>query len=207
MIQVYVVQLQDKLHIEERRRLEQWVTPERRKKAERLRQEADQVRSLTAGALLKWGLLRNGVDGGQEVQLGPMGKPMLPGIEFNISHAGSFVAMAVGRQPVGIDVEGGREPSEKVATRFHPEEIARYKAVAPEEKTSQFCRIWTAKESVMKRDGRGLAMNMASFSIFSDELKKELYSVQLTLEYWLSVCSRESWDGKVQYLSLETILE
>ncbi len=207
MIQVYVVQLTDKLHMEERRRLYQWVSPERRKKAERLRREGDQVRSLAAGALLKRVLLLNGLDSEKEVQLGPMGKPMLPEIEFNISHAGSFVAMALGKEPVGIDVEGGREPSEKVAARFHPEEICRYEASAPEEKKSQFYRIWTAKESVMKRDGRGLAMNMASFSIFSDELKKEIYSVQLTSEYWLSVCSRENWDGKIQYLSLEELPE
>ncbi len=206
MVQVYIVQLKEKLHPKEYEQLYHWVSIQRRQKTDRLKQEADRVRSLLAGALLKYVLLQKGMDGEKEVQTGAMGKPFLKEFEFNISHGGPFVALAFGKEPVGVDVEGGRPVSEKVAARFHPEEVCWYEKLAPVEKEIQFYRIWTAKESVMKRDGRGLAMNMASFSIFSDVLKKELHSVQLDEKYWLTICSKEEWDGKLHFFEWKDLL-
>ena len=84
----------------------------------------------------------------------PNGKPYLPGLDFNLSHSGPWVALAVGEGPVGVDVEWFRPdlPMEKIAARhFTPEE--RRLADTPE----GFLRIWTAKESYLKRLGKGLA--------------------------------------------------
>ena len=95
------------------------------------------------------------------------GKPCFAGdanVHFSVSHSGSFVAVAFGESPVGIDLQQHkRRGSEtlddaiarhkKIASRyFHPQE-QNYLEADPFE---GFFRIWTAKESFVKRTGRGI---------------------------------------------------
>lgn len=232
MVQVYLTRIEEALK-EEYAALYEKVSDYRRQKVDRLKQPEDKTRSLIAGALFQYGLERffaDGKDGAGEscqgvemaeaasaqkkpdfqVRLGNVGKPFVDGVEFNLSHAGIYVAAAFGIRPVGIDVEGGREPSERIASRFHPRERDWYKtgdsANTIKEKQSRFYRIWTAKESVMKRDGRGIAMGLNSFCIFDEGLKDEIYSVPLDENYWLSLCSSEEWDGNIQKIKIKDLL-
>lgn len=150
-------------------------------------------------------------EGESNVCFDASGKPYIEieGVSFNLSHAGIYVAAAVGTEPVGIDVEGGRPPSERIVARCHPQERDWYAAGNPEdeaEKAGKFWRLWTAKESVMKRDGRGIAMGLDSFSIFSEEWKREIYSLPLDEAYWLSLCTGEEWDKEVRRIKIETLL-
>ena len=49
------------------------------------------------------------------------GKPYFPEAEntfFSISHGGGYAAVAIGDSPCGLDIEGGREISEKIRNRF-----------------------------------------------------------------------------------------
>ena len=122
-----------------------------------LRQMAEMARhawqdeALAAEALLRWAFPDADLS---QMTKSPSGKPQLPGLEFNLSHSGPWVALAVGEGPVGVDVECFRPdlPVEKISARyFTPEE--RRLADTPE----GFLRIWTAKESHIKRSGKGLA--------------------------------------------------
>lgn len=227
MVQVYVTRIDEKAGREVFTGLYERVSDYRRKKTDRLRREPDKLRSLAAGALFRYGLERFYCAGKAEdaaagtrtwetagarkfwmemeenVCLDPMGKPNIEGISFNLSHAGIYVAAAFGAEAVGIDVEGAREASRRIADRFHPEEKAWYEQAGED----MFYRLWTAKESVMKRDGRGIAMGLGSFSVFSEELKDEIYSKPLEDGYWLSVCTAEEWDGKIQWIGAEDLLE
>jgi 4'-phosphopantetheinyl transferase len=85
-------------------------------------------------------------------------KPYLPeGPHFNISHSGCRVVCLVCKErSVGIDIEyiAGNTSFDEFKTQFTPSELTAIRdSVAPTEKFYQF---WTAKESIIKADGRGM---------------------------------------------------
>lgn len=231
MVQVYVARIDEQAQEKEYDALYEKASDYRKQKADRLKRQADKLRSLAAGVLLNYGLrqyfnlsaegkpegegegreldsdqrkaeLKKIQEEGSSVYFGPAGKPYIEGISFNLSHAGIYVAAAIGKEPVGIDVEGGRAPSERIAARCHPQELRWYESGNQD----KFYRLWTAKESVMKRDGRGIAMSLDSFSVFSEELKDEIYSLQLDGDYWLSLCTIEEWDEKIHWINMNELL-
>lgn len=205
MVQVYVARIDEEVQEKEYVALYERASEYRKQKADRLKRQPDKLRSLAAGALLNYGMRQ--ISFGQKeweesVCLGPAGKPYIEGISFNLSHAGIYVAAAIGKEAVGIDVEGGRATSERIAARCHPQELNWYEAGNQD----KFYRLWTAKESVMKRDGRGIAMGLDSFSIFSEELRDEIYSLPLDGDYWLSLCTSEKWDEKIHWIQMKELL-
>jgi 4'-phosphopantetheinyl transferase len=88
------------------------------------------------------------------------GKPALADhqIEFNASHSGVLVALAVAREtPVGIDVERQRTLSDTVALAeryFSPTELALVRS--DPDPNDAFFTIWTAKEAIVKASGKGI---------------------------------------------------
>jgi 4'-phosphopantetheinyl transferase len=100
---------------------------------------------------------------------GPFGKPFWrekPLIQVNISHSHDFVACAVAPAPVGIDVQVSNQASPALVRRFFAPEEARYVMEGdPDGQALRFCRIWTMKESYIKRDGRGLRIPLQSFDV------------------------------------------
>lgn len=213
MVQVYVTRIDEEMDEETFAGLYAVVSEYRRQKTDRLKRRPDKVRSLAAGALFQYGLEQY-CSGSQKTSdqwremsgnicLDAHGKPYLEGVSFNLSHGGIYAAAAIGVEPVGIDVEGGRAPSGRIAARFHSEEQSWYE----KEGEGMFYRLWTAKESVMKRDGRGIAMGLDSFSVFSEELKDEIYSQPLDGDYWLSLCTSEEWNGEIHQIEIKELLE
>ena len=104
------------------------------------------------------------------------GKPYFVGngdVHFSVSHSGDFVAVAFGKTPVGIDLQQHkcrdyetREDTilrhKKIASRyFHPEE----QAYLENDPWEGFFRIWTAKESFVKRTGQGIDHHLAEICI------------------------------------------
>jgi 4'-phosphopantetheinyl transferase len=89
------------------------------------------------------------------------GKPALLNreIEFNASHSGDLVALAFAQgTPVGIDVERRRQLNDALALAerfFSAGELARVRAA--EDAGDAFFTIWTAKESLVKATGKGIA--------------------------------------------------
>lgn len=101
---------------------------------------------------------------------GPQGKPALDepaaAIHFNLSHSGELALVAVGQQPLGVDLEQWRQVADAdlVARRFFtPNEVAAQRA-APDG-NQLFLRHWTRKEAVIKAVGRGLSMPLNTFDI------------------------------------------
>ena len=95
------------------------------------------------------------------------GKPCFAGngnVHFSVSHSGSLVAVAFGQTPLGIDLQQHKHRASetredtvsrhrKIAARyFHPLE----QAYLEDDPWEGFFRIWTAKESFVKRTGRGI---------------------------------------------------
>jgi 4'-phosphopantetheinyl transferase len=63
------------------------------------------------------------------------------GWDFNVSHAGDYVAVVVGRGEVGVDLEKVRpvrEMAALVARYFHRDEAAAWQALSAEQKSAAF---------------------------------------------------------------------
>jgi 4'-phosphopantetheinyl transferase len=153
------------------RSMETVLDDEERARVARFRFEDDQRRAIVARATLRTLLgryLDRAPDALQFV-LGAQGKPSLPDgtIEFNVSHSGTFVALAFAEgSPIGVDVECEQRTSDLlgIAGRFFsPAEadVVRHAA----DVAGAFFRTWTAKESVIKAAGGGLSIDLRSFRV------------------------------------------
>lgn len=106
---------------------------------------------------------------------GEQGKPYLPDypeVHFNLSHSGSYVAIAVGHVTLGVDVEVNSRNALAVARRcFHEkeyEELLRYKN-EPERLDQRFKQYWSMKEAYIKYRGEGLKIPLSSFGVLPEE--------------------------------------
>jgi len=86
------------------------------------------------------------------------------GWDFNVSHAGDYVAVAVARGAVGIDVEKlrpVREMAALVQRHFHADEVKAWEQLAEDTREQGFFVLWSAREAAMKCCGLGLAKGLA----------------------------------------------
>lgn len=129
-----------------------------RVKVHRYRRWQDAYGSLFGKLLLRLALRRAGHPGDlARVRFNDYGKPYLEnGPEFNLSHSGNrVVCILSGQGRIGIDLEAMDEMTiDDFQTQFTPAEWGRITASATPLYT--FYRYWTAKESLIKADGRGL---------------------------------------------------
>ena len=113
------------------------------------------------------------------------GKPVLTdGQYISISHSGNYVAIAVGSQPVGIDIEKPNPKLIKISSRFkHPDD----ELPALTEELVQLQYLWTAKESIYKLAGMGglnfknniRILSFEQFNIYGTALLKNRQKIKL----------------------------
>ncbi len=105
-----------------------------------------------------------------ELAVDAHGRPSLAagGIDFNLSHAGSCVAIALSAARVGIDVESLQRArdGQSIARRFFsPVEAAALEACAAGERDRTFFRTWVRKEAFVKALGTGVAAGFDRFDV------------------------------------------
>lgn len=129
------------------------LSTEEQARAASFRQLADQRRSIAAHWLKRQALARLTGQAPDTLRFSgdAQGKPHLAAPfapAFNISHAGDWVALALGRQAaLGVDVEEAR--SDALWAEVLP-------AIrAPEDAAVTSLHLWTAKEAVLKQLGSG----------------------------------------------------
>jgi 4'-phosphopantetheinyl transferase len=147
------------------------------RRRERLRQAADRARLTTAAVLVRvvvgalagmppacvW-IDRTCPGCGQ--QHGKPRVPALPDVHVSVSHSGSNVAVAVGRDgSLGIDVEQvGRfdtaELEALAACTLAPEERAELARQPATDRARAFTTYWTRKEAVVKATGDGIGVGL-----------------------------------------------
>lgn len=103
------------------------------------------------------------------IQSGPNGKPQVEGISCNVAHSGDIILIAVARTGLlGVDVEriNPTTPVLDIAERyFSPQEIAQITSGrSGEEHRAAFFKLWSRKEAIIKADGRGLSVELSSFT-------------------------------------------
>lgn len=177
----------------------------RKQKILKCKQPEARKQSLGAGLLLGYLLKEHGLRD-SEIKFGPNGKPEIEEICFNISHSKNMVICAVGEKTVGCDIEQISKAPEKVANRFFSEtEIEYLSKFKGQEKSKQFYRLWTTKESYIKMTGEGIRLPLDKFEvnfgegtqIYREGKKQDCFvkEYQLCQEgqlpYYISVCAEE----------------
>jgi 4'-phosphopantetheinyl transferase len=107
-------------------------------------------------------------------QYGSNGKPRLAfpsetGLEFNVSHSGHLLLLAVALdRPVGIDVELLRPVEElsSIARQFFSaREVAELNRIPEPLQLVGFLNCWTRKEAILKAAGGGITQHLDRFSV------------------------------------------
>jgi len=157
-------------------RLQRFLSPDERKRAERLLTPLLRERFVAGRGFLRETL-------GSYLELPPEevvfaygehGKPYLPvesgqGLSFNLSHGGDAVLLAVARgRQMGIDIEKVRHdlPFQAMASRyFSPRERDELFGLPPDRQMHAFYRCWTRKEACLKGWGTGFSRPSDSLDI------------------------------------------
>ena len=131
----------------------------RQQKLARLKDEADRARGMLAELCLLEAVRRVEPSCALPLSIGtePNGKPYLINspLHISLSHAGTYAAAAVSTQPLGVDIERTRKVSESVARRIATE--SEWAGLQEKGITNESFRdLFSAKESLVKRDGAGL---------------------------------------------------
>lgn len=95
----------------------------------------------------------------QEFAYSEHGKPYLMGysnVHFNVSHSGGYVVCAVSDKPVGVDIQKIEEYNPDVAEIICNEKEMEQIGHSLD-KASEFIKLWTQKEAVLKMHGTGIA--------------------------------------------------
>lgn len=99
---------------------------------------------------------------GKEIKKGPFGKPYLKGGPFfNLSHSGGFLALAIGEQELGLDLEA-------------PRKIRHRGFIQEGEEQMDPLTLWVVKESFMKFTGEGIRQFR---SVRAEQIEEHLYRV------------------------------
>lgn len=103
---------------------------------------------------------------------GHHGKPRLaaslPRLEFNVSHSGQLALIALGRTPLGIDLEHLDRPldwRELAPACCHPDELPALRRMPDPDGHRQFLRLWTLREAYVKGTGEGLSQSPADIRL------------------------------------------
>jgi 4'-phosphopantetheinyl transferase len=160
-----------KVDIPNREILESVLSTNEREHADRFRFEADCVRSIVARGGLRRILSSYcpASPHAMEFHTGSHGKPALlrpsAALEFNISHSGDCVLIAVtSGVPCGVDIEHGRPitAEREIAERlFCPRELEWLSRTQ-----NGFRRLWALKEAIIKAMGLGLCSGYVNFSSY-----------------------------------------
>ena len=137
----------------------------------------DRQRSLLGHLLSRYAIIQEYALTNKEIQIRrhAYGKPYIKDysqIHYNISHSGEWVVVAIGKSPIGIDVENRREDWDLIGERVFSESEKYWSQNSYKRKAI----LWTIKEAYVKYLGIGLSKSLNSFSI--DIKRKIITEVQ-----------------------------
>ncbi len=165
--------------------LRQMLDEETQARLSRLAREQDQASIGIAHASLRLllGAILDVSPSALAFQRGPHGKPYLvldndgsDRLHFNLSHTKGAVAIAMAREPVGVDIEMQRDLpdlldiAETVFARKTITAIA--SAVNGSQRRTLFYRHWTLGEALIKATGSGMSHDLKSFAFSSSGAPK-----------------------------------
>ena len=154
-----------------RARLADVLSPDEHARAARFRFDRDRRRFVAARGRLRLLLSRylDQVPESIAFAYGTQGKPSVPSLAFNVSHAGDLALYAFARsRRVGVDVEPVRplDDADRIVDRFFSAlETAAYRALPDAARAAAFVTCWTRKEAFIKALGEGLSHPLDAFDV------------------------------------------
>ena len=139
----------------------------RKEKANRLKFEPDKKQSIGSYLLLKKALALHHIKiENYEYLVEENGKPYLKNCPYNfsISHSGDYVAVAVSKAQIGVDIEKIRELDLKIINQISSEKDLEYFDNSSDKKDT-FFKIWTFKEAFVKKTGEGISSKIKDIYI------------------------------------------
>jgi 4'-phosphopantetheinyl transferase len=200
-LEIYAVNVNGPISLDLLDQILKYFPDEIKKKIASYYQFMDYKRSLIGHVLVYLHISRNFNIPFQKIKYiyNQFGKPHIKGdfINFNISHSGDWVVCAFDNKPLGIDIELVKPVDiQVVSSFFSKEEQKRIKTIPSSLRTNSFYELWTLKESFIKAIGKGLSMDLKSFTIKFEEGEaliensKHFFNQYNIGDYKLAVCSQ-----------------
>lgn len=183
--QIFLVQVDNNLDKETFHYLMQFVNKEKQDRILRQKKKENANAILIADILVKYALKKvfNLDITKIKIGYGDLNKPFLvdyPDIHFNVSHSGNMVVCAVYDKPIGIDIQINQYcPNIFIDKVCNKDEIL--KIEMSEDRISEFIKIWTQKEAVMKKTGQGINGDLKNCLV-----NEGVQSCKIK-NYWLSI--------------------
>jgi len=128
------------------------------------------------------------------------GKPLIPKhpVHFGLSHTHGRTAIAIGSQPIGIDLVkvAPRPQLLTIAQRvFHPDDVMQLTAQEGAARVTLFYRLWARHEAVVKAMGKGLLCPVG-FPLsphrppLSTDLNWSIEEWALPQQWWVAVAAQ-----------------
>lgn len=155
---------------------------EEQQKANRFKHEQDSRRYICSRYVLRY--LLSGFKGvsPQSIHFDHVfnKKPVLKGIEFNVSHSGDRIIIGIGLFPLGIDIELIRPDFDfqpLVNEVLNPEEQLQIETSSTP--ISLFYSLWTRKEALLKASGEGLTDGLSELNCLKDYAERNKKNYRL----------------------------
>jgi 4'-phosphopantetheinyl transferase len=132
-------------------------------------------------------------------------KPAVSGIEFNLSHSGDFIVIALSHSGIGIDIEYLKRSfdfRDVLTNCFNEEEMS---FVLQGDIALNFYSLWTRKEAVLKATGEGLTDMIQLLNCLPDVVSRKeksfkLITFRVQTDYVLSLAIDAKQTDSVIYL-------
>ena len=152
--------------------------------------------SLLGRVLLSFILHKSGKGERLVFTYGSNGKPYLKDGRafFNISHSGDYVICSVSESEIGCDVQTVTKYNPRIAARFFTENEEAF-LLKSENQPRDFTRLWTLKESILKKTGEGITGGLDSFCVADSLMKNDFikfgyhFRVRELVGAFIAVCS------------------
>lgn len=171
------------------------VDPARLLEIDRFANPHDRTVRLVSSLLLRYAVIQQIDDAPLPCQVArdAFGKPYLPQLPawyISMSHSGNHVFCALGKAPLGIDVECVRAVAPNVKARVCTPQEQQWLTTQPE---TAFIELWTRKEAVVKALGMGLRIPLSTVEVHQQMVSYHgqdygLYALQSPEKTYASLC-------------------
>ncbi|EMY71943.1 4'-phosphopantetheinyl transferase family protein [Leptospira vanthielii] len=186
MISIYLLEFPNNFEVEH---ILDFISPEKKVAYGQARIKKYSIQNIFSDALIRYLLIRKLKLSNSEISFWKnlSGKPFLTDgrAYFNLSHSNNQIVCAISeKDQIGIDIEEIIKIEESVFINiFTANELSYLCNFEDDNKTIEFFKIWTAKESFVKADGRGLLLPLKNINVNLHSHSIEFLD-NAGIEYW-----------------------